>query len=291
MELFRWETSPWGQQGILGISWDLLWLFLAVALLFVAGHALYAWRRPARGKTQAAGSTRREKASPERVVRHPLPARLFHWTMAASMLALVATAFLPVTGVKFAWVVPHWIAGLVLLASVLFHVVHALVWQDVRSIWFDRRDLELARLSLRRLVGRPGEAPAKPGKYPVANKAFHLMVTVAGLVVIATGLLMTRRVETPLWPRDPYFLEGAAKAAVYVLHGLAAVAFVGLIVGHVYFAIRPENLWITRSMIRGWITRSEYLGHHDPARWPVPAGETAARRRSAGRQRSRSEEV
>ncbi|MBT4718824.1 MAG: cytochrome b/b6 domain-containing protein, partial [Rhodospirillaceae bacterium] len=31
-----------------------------------------------------------------------------------------------------------------------------------------------------------------------------------------------------------------------------------MIIIHIYFAIRPEKLWITRSMIWGWITRAEY---------------------------------
>ena len=41
----------------------------------------------------------------------------------------------------------------------------------------------------------------------------------------------------------------------YVLHGLAGVGFVGLIIAHIYFALRPEKLWITKSMIFGYITR------------------------------------
>ena len=35
----------------------------------------------------------------------------------------------------------------------------------------------------------------------------------------------------------------------YVLHGLGGVGFVGLIIAHIYFALRPEKLWITRSML------------------------------------------
>jgi hypothetical protein len=52
-----------------------------------------------------------------------------------------------------------------------------------------------------------------------------------------------------------------------VLHGLAGVSLVGLVMAHVYFAVRPEKWWITKSMILGWITRRQYLEHHDPQRW------------------------
>ena len=55
----------------------------------------------------------------------------------------------------------------------------------------------------------------------------------------------------------------------YVTHGLAGVGLVGLVIAHVYFAVRPEKWWITKSMILGWITRRQYLEHHDPDRWTV----------------------
>jgi hypothetical protein len=35
----------------------------------------------------------------------------------------------------------------------------------------------------------------------------------------------------------------------------------------VYFALRPEKLVITKSMVFGTLDRSEYLEHHDPTRW------------------------
>ena len=40
----------------------------------------------------------------------------------------------------------------------------------------------------------------------------------------------------------------------YVLHGVGGVGFVGLIIAHIYFALRPEKLWITRSMLLGYVT-------------------------------------
>jgi hypothetical protein len=38
---------------------------------------------------------------------------------------------------------------------------------------------------------------------------------------------------------------------------------------HIYFALRPEKLHFTRSMILGWITREEYRANHDTNRWQV----------------------
>ena len=89
-------------------------------------------------KRPAAETDRLEAAHanlPTRIERHSLMARAFHWVMAAAMFVLLFTAFLPVVGVQFAWVTWHWIAGLVLTGSIVFHILHASFWLDFWSIW------------------------------------------------------------------------------------------------------------------------------------------------------------
>ena len=83
------------------------------------------------------------------------------------------------------------------------------------------------------------------------------------------GLRVRNGVRTPLFTRNPYLFSDATWGVTYVMHGLAGVALVGLVIAHVYFAVRPEKWWITKSMILGWITRRQYLEHHDPDRWVV----------------------
>jgi formate dehydrogenase subunit gamma len=80
---------------------------------------------------------------------------------------------------------------------------------------------------------------------------------------------MMKRVQTPFFTRNPYLFGDMTWGWMYVLHGLAGVGFVALVTVHIYFAIRPEKLFITKSMIVGWITREQYLEHHDPERWPI----------------------
>jgi len=41
MELFRVTKNAWGQEILVGISWDLVWVFLGAAGLFVVLHAIY----------------------------------------------------------------------------------------------------------------------------------------------------------------------------------------------------------------------------------------------------------
>ena len=54
---------------------------------------------------------------------------------------------------------------------------------------------------------------------------------------------------------------------MFVLHGLSTLGLVGLTALHVYFAIRPEKRFYTRSMISGWISEDEHRANHDGGRW------------------------
>lgn len=216
-----------------------------------------------------------------RIVRHRLIDRLFHWLTAASVLTLLGTGFLPILGVRFAWVTPHWIAGVVLAALVLLHVVRALLFQDWRSMWIGTADVRDAIARARWLGGGP--PPPKPGKYMLAQKLFHHTIAVVLLATIVTGLLMMVRIDTPFWTRNPYWLADQTWGVIYVIHGVASLATITLIMLHVYFALRPEKLWITRSMILGWIDRRRWLEHHDAARWP--AAEAAGTRERGSMQK------
>jgi hypothetical protein len=50
------------------------------------------------------------------------------------------------------------------------------------------------------------------------------------------------------------------------------VGLIGLVMVHVYFALRPEKFVITESMIGGSMDRDFYLEHYDQERWKVPVG-------------------
>jgi formate dehydrogenase gamma subunit len=209
------------------------------------------------------------RAKPDKILRHALADRLFHWLTAVCVLVLLATAFLPILGVDFGWVTPHWITGLVLIAAVLFHLVRSLVWQDWRAVMFSSADVREAAGIVRGTLRARDAAPVKPGKYSFAQKLIHLCFAVVVLAVIVTGSLMLAHVETPWWRPNAYLLSDASWGVVYVVHDLAALLFITMVMTHVYFALRPEKLFFTRSMIRGWITRAEFDEHHDPNRWQV----------------------
>jgi cytochrome b subunit of formate dehydrogenase len=209
------------------------------------------------------------EARTDRIVRHAALDRAIHWLIAISVITLLLTAFLPILGVQFAWLTIHWAAGFGLTAVVVLHIVRATFWQDWREVWIGARDLRDAATIVRTTLRVPGASLSQPGKYSFAQKFIHLAFAIVVLAAIATGGLMMVKIDTPWWERNPFWLTGAQWGIVYVVHGLAALCLVTMVIVHIYFALRPEKLHFTRSMILGWITSAEYRAHHDTNRWQV----------------------
>ena len=270
MGLIQWATSPWGNSVPIHIAWFLIWVCAIAGLLFMIVHALYVgvFAKP---KSFAVNDIPAVVASvPEKVHRHSFVARAFHWVMALSMFALLITAFLPKVGIKFDWVTYHWIAGIVLSASIIFHIVHASFWLDFWSIWPDKIDLRDAKRRMLRALGKNAPPPDRFAKYPLENKFYHFVILCSGLAVMITGLFMMKRVNTfGIFTRNPYVFGDMTWGLMYVLHGLAGVGLIALIMVHVYFGVRPEKLPITKSMVFGYMSREFYLEEHDPQRWLV----------------------
>ena len=134
MGFWRTAANPWGQEVLVGVSWTLMWVALGLAAAFCVGH--WAWLRMRGGPDEPAADSGAPAPPgiPDRIERHSLGARLFHWTMAASMLTLLVTAFVPVIGFQFPWVTVHWIAGIILVLTIIWHVVQAIGWQDFWSM-------------------------------------------------------------------------------------------------------------------------------------------------------------
>jgi cytochrome b subunit of formate dehydrogenase len=277
--ILEWATSPLGQRVPIHIAWSLIWVALIAGLLFLIVHAIYI-RYFAKEKEFAAPASPALAARlPERIPRHSLAARLFHWIMAAAMFVLLFTAFLPKLGVQFNWVPYHWIAGTVLTISIVFHIIHASFYMDFWSIWPDRTDLEDAWKRVQRFLGRPAALPRKFAKYPLENKLYHGVIILCGMAVILTGVFMMFRVRTIFFTRNPYLFSDMTWGWMYVLHGLAGVGLITLVIVHVYFAVRPEKLVITESMIFGSMKRDFYLKEHDPERWVVATSNSPSTRR------------
>jgi cytochrome b subunit of formate dehydrogenase len=207
------------------------------------------------------------EAAPERISRHSLVDRLYHWAMAACVLTLLATAFLPIIGIKFDWLGLHWMTGVALAVLVIYHIVRASIWQSLRSMMIDTADIANGWRRVAGLFGAAAAPPSKPGKYNGLQKLYHAGIAALVLAIVASGLLMLLKIDTPFWRRNPYWFADYSWGVIYAVHGLAAMAPLTMIMIHIYFAIHPDEWWLTRSMFRGWITRREYDAHCDKARW------------------------
>ena len=246
--IVRYKYDVWGEEVILGVSGDLLWVVAVAVLILLAAHAII---------MAVLANKKMDKPSSDgrRVLRHETIDRLFHWIMAGSILLLILTGVAPIIGLRIAWLNLHWIAGLVLTFVVIFHIVRSLFWQDFKSMILGPRDF-----------GEPFDSAKKPGKYSFEQKGMHWAVTVVVLAVVVTGLLMFLQIDTPFWDRTNSMPESQL-GLVFLLHGLSTLALVALAASHIYFALRPEKLFYTRSMISGWISEDEMTANHDTSRW------------------------
>ena len=246
MEIVRVREDIWGREVLLGVSWDLLWVVLALALTAIIVHLLVMAFLRKKERPSAAG---------KHLSRHEVVDRLFHWVMAASVFVLLFTGVLPIIGVDFAWLTIHWIAGLVLTFAVLFHTLRAIFFQDMGSMAVRTGDFS-----------EPFDSKVLPGKYSVAQKGMHHVMTVLVLFVIGTGLFLFAMIDTPWWSRSNA-LQESTLGWMFLLHGLSTLGLIGFTALHVYFALRPEKRFYTRSMINGWISEKEHSANHDPDSW------------------------
>jgi formate dehydrogenase subunit gamma len=249
VEIVRYKRDVWGDEVILGVSWDLLWVVAVTILILLAAHAIL----------MAALAKKKAKPSAEgrKINRHDAIDRAFHWIMAASVLVLIATGVMPIIGIRFAWLDIHWIAGLVLTFVVVFHIIRASFWQDFKSMIMTPADF-----------AEPFDENRKPGKYSFEQKGMHWAMTILVLLVIVTGVILFMHIRTPWWPR-PAVADEAQLGLMFLLHGLATLSLIAFTAIHIYFAVRPEKIFYTRSMIKGWVSEDEAKANHDLDKWKV----------------------
>lgn len=175
-------------------------------------------------------------------VRHKLPDRLFHWSMAVLVIILLGTAFLPILGVKFDWIPTHWISGVLLSIAVLFHLYRAFFVHGIGTMIPTAKDV---RAFMR------NEAANDVGKYDLNQKLYHWSVSFVMLVLVISGLVMLAKIDTPFWNRDPSILSDWNWGVVYSLHGAASMLLIFLFILHIYFAFLPEHRQHLMSMVFG----------------------------------------
>ena len=94
-EIVRYKRDVWGEEVILGVSWDLLWVVAVAVLVLLAAHAIVMAVLANKKMDMPSGEGKR-------VVRHESIDRWFHWVMALSIFALILTGIAPIVGLRFA---------------------------------------------------------------------------------------------------------------------------------------------------------------------------------------------
>jgi cytochrome b subunit of formate dehydrogenase len=183
-------------------------------------------------------------------IRHRWPDRLFHWTMALTVLILLFSAFLPIVGIQFDWIPWHWISGVCLTVLVLFHIVRAIAVQGLSQMLPGVDDL--------REVGRDlgggsdhSSRALSAAKYDTYQKSYHWMAALTVLALVITGVLMLLKLDTTFWQRNPAILSDIQWGYVYVIHGIFSLLLIFLVILHIYFSVLPEHKTLLLSMITG----------------------------------------
>lgn len=127
--------------------------------------------------------------------------------------------------------------------------------------------------SLTRVKGFLGFGPSEQprhGKYDIFMKFFHWGLTVCIVILGITGIY--------LW--NPYALmptmTPAFESLMRVLHDIFAFLLVGLVAGHIYFAVLPINWPVLKGMVTGTISGDTYNHDFDSNRWRLRGRKSAA---------------
>lgn len=294
IDLFRTVRSA-GRDVVVGLTWDVLVVFALLATLtFLVHYVLRELWNPtdhSEDRTEPSKAEIRESLENqgiEEVDRFSMAQRASHWIMAISVFALMVSGFIIMNSqvtvrafLGISWLNVHIVSSLVLIGYVGFHLGHVAYKGTWSEMWFGRRDARDLWVRFRNLLNLTEDYP-RQFKYPSAQKLLHWGVTGATLGLILTGLVLLRRVSLqPLWSATREFSvlgirfglgTGDAMGLVswsFVLHDFLAIATVSLVMGHIYFALRPNEWAITRSMITGTVDVDHYAEKYSPASWAV----------------------
>ena len=192
-----------------------------------------------------------------------------HWTLAASVLAMIATGLALGANVWHAAAFPIHVgsvfilvAGLVLAAGVGDRVALGGLARQLSALDDDdRRWLEWAPAAA---LGR-GAQPPPVGRFNAGQKLNAILIAVLLTASTASGLWWWARLHHILWNSN---VDGA-------LHNLAGVAIIVLVCGHVFMAVvNPSTRHALRGITTGSVDR-DWAEHHHPG-WMAESAEPGA---------------
>lgn len=191
----------------------------------------------------------------EVIVRHRLASRLIHWSVALSFTVCLLSG-LPVWSPVFGWMafvfgglsVCRWLhpwAGAAFFTSIFAMFV---IW--AREMVLKGKEKEWLGPKMIKYLSDAGEDPTV-GKYNGGQKILFWLTSLGAVGLGLSGLV--------LW--FPESLPQVLREAGILLHDVAFIAFVVVIIGHVYLGTAAEP-GTFGAMVRGTVTRPWAKLHH-----------------------------
>ncbi len=269
------QTNLTSTAGRLSVDWA-----AAIILFFVAVFAIHFVRRAYRQPKRIGGNA--VEVPNNTVKAFDIVERLFHW----SLFMILGLVMLSGISIYSPGAFNSLLSAFGVVGSSAAAVTAAISWHTdmlwllfglivIHVIW----DLAVARSgktilpygsdvkdTATRLIGFLGFGPSvqpRHGKYDAFMKLFHWGLVLCLVVLGITGLY--------LW--NPYgwmpTTTPSFENALRTWHDVFAFLLVGLVAGHIYFAVLPINWPVLRSIMTGTISGDAYNHDFDSTRWPM----------------------
>ena len=233
------------------------------------------------------------RASGRPVLRMSLTHRWQHAVLALSFITLAVTGFalkFPDSGLARMlgssepvrrWI--HRIAGIVLLLTGLYHLIHILTTKEgrrlVRDLFPVKKDLADAWQAVRYLTGHSDEKP-KIGRFGYAEKMEYWAVLWGTIIMGVTGLMIWFKLDVtrflPRWIVD---------VALTIHYYEAVLACLAIVVWHFYHVIFDPDIYPLNTACWNGRVSEEWQKHEHPldehALQPTTAGSNSGQPASA----------
>lgn len=205
----------------------------------------------------------------DRVERHPLAVRLTHWLVALSGIALLFSGFgnLPmyhrynvvkIPGLSWAGdfsihLTIHYVASIVFVGAVIFHVVYHLRRRELAAVP-RKGDVKESVHIIKAMIKGKGEPPH--GKFLAEQRLAYLAIALTTVGLILTGLVKVYKNLGNI-TLHPTLLQ-----VITLTHTLLGMLFMLLLVAHLGAFLIKANWPLLPSMITGYVKRSYAKARH-----------------------------
>lgn len=249
---------------------SLFYISILGAIFCCSAHALRrAFRQPRPSSPRAEG-TRLTISNQETILRHTFLQRIYHWVNAAATIMLIVSGLMIYQPANiFAsgsppvyWFLWHQVGTLLLLVSSAGHLIYeSFIRRTPNPMAINREEWRRMVEVVKNFWGLSKFYPPS-SKYHPAQIFFHWAVAGNILILILTGMVLWKPMREAL----PLSLLGLSWDFIFynrLLHAFFSATLVGLLIGHLYFALFIKKNWPeTKSIFTGHIKIHDYLDSH-----------------------------